>query len=273
MDQAPTHRCELLGSPWQGVHGTSIDSARHYGRHWHATYGFGLLEQGAQRSASGRGTVEACAGDLITTNPGEVHDGRPLGGPTRRWHMVYLEPSVMASISGRADVALTRPVFQDAQLARAVRRLFACLLDWNADPRTDALACEERLVRACALLLERHATRLPTDEAGVDVAQVRERLAGEWLAPPSLAALASMVGASRYQLLRRFEKAYGVPPHAWLLALRAERARGLIGAGAGLAEAAAACGFADQSHMTRTFVRHFGFTPGAWRRTQMRRLQ
>ena len=25
-------------------------------------------------------------------------------------------------------------------------------------------------------------------------------------------------------------------------------------------------GFADQSHMTRVFVRQYGFTPGAWRR-------
>ena len=31
-----------------------------------------------------------------------------------------------------------------------------------------------------------------------------------------------------------------------------------------LAQAAADAGFADQSHMTRTFARHFGYTPGAW---------
>jgi AraC-like DNA-binding protein len=33
-----------------------------------------------------------------------------------------------------------------------------------------------------------------------------------------------------------------------------------------LADTAAASGFADQSHMTRIFTRHFGFTPGAWQR-------
>jgi AraC-like DNA-binding protein len=96
--------------------------------------------------------------------------------------------------------------------------------------------------------------------------RVRERLADELLEPPSLAELASMEGLSKYQLLRRFEKTYGVPPHAWLLARRAERARRLIRDGASLALAAASSGFADQSHMTRVFVRHFGFTPGAWRK-------
>jgi AraC-like DNA-binding protein len=49
--------------------------------------------------------------------------------------------------------------------------------------------------------------------------------------------------------------------------MRAERARLLIRGGATLAAAANQAGFADQSHMTRAFVRQFGFTPGAWRVT------
>jgi AraC-like DNA-binding protein len=76
-----------------------------------------------------------------------------------------------------------------------------------------------------------------------------------------------MTGLSRYQVLRRFEKLYGLPPHAWILSCRAEHALRLIRRGVTLAEAAMASGFADQSHMTRVFVRHHGFTPGVWRNT------
>ena len=57
-----------------------------------------------------------------------------------------------------------------------------------------------------------------------------------------------------------------MPPHAWLVQQRAERARALVRAGFTLGEAAIDAGFADQSHMTRVFVRQFGFTPGAWQR-------
>lgn len=266
------HRCQVFATPWEGVFGTAIESSRHYGRHWHATYGVGLLEAGAQSSASGRGSVDAYAGDLITTNPGEVHDGRPLGGPSRRWRMVYLEPGVMISMGGEGpgaaprDVELTRPVIQDAALRRALLRLFAHLEAWLAEPRAGSLAGEEALVRTCALLLHRHATAAPPREVSADVRQVRERLADELLDPPTLAELAAMTGLGRYQLLRRFEKAYGLPPHAWLLQRRAERAQGLIRGGTNLALAAAACGFADQSHMTRVFARRFGFTPGAWQK-------
>jgi AraC-like DNA-binding protein len=277
------HRCEVYGSPFPGVFGTTSESARHFGRHWHATYGVGLLEGGAQRSASGRGQVDALPGDVITTNPGEVHDGQPLFGPTRRWRMVYLEPEALAAVvdvpGGPAprQVEVARPVLRDALLARALRGLLGRLEGLRASPggAADVLACEEALVRTCALLLGRHGSgggKALQREAAADVARTRERLAeaagGE---APSLAALAAQEGVSRFQLLRRFERAYGLPPHAWLLQRRAERARGLIRAGASLARAAAEAGFADQSHLTRVFGRHFGFTPGAWQRAVARR--
>jgi AraC-like DNA-binding protein len=271
MDQAPAHHCRLLGSPWAGVYATAISSARHYARHTHATFGLGVVDRGAQRSASGRGTVDAFAGDVVTTNPGEVHDGRPLGGPTRSWRTVYVEPEWMATITGDTRaLAITRPAFADRELACATRRLLAAMEAWQRGQR-DALACEVALVAACGLLLERHSTLPPPPPApAAPLAAVRERLADDLLAPPSLGELAVLAGLSRFQLLRRFAAAYGFTPHAWLLQQRAERARGLIARGAGLAAAAAAAGFADQSHMTRIFTRHFGFTPGAWRQASAR---
>lgn len=279
MPDAPETR-RVTRSPWPGLYGTWIDSARHYPRHWHGTYGIGVVERGGQRSASGRGPVEAVAGDVITTNPGEVHDGRPLDGQNRRWHMVYLEPALMdewaAELGAPAGhgLALVRPVIADTALAASLRRLFARLDTWQAQGASDAaavLACEEALAQACAPLLTRHATLLPRTgdgeaEADRQVARARERLADSLAQPPTLAALAAEAGLSRFQLIRRFRQAYGVPPHAWLVQLRVERARGLVARGAGLAGAAATCGFADQSHMTRAFVHLLGFTPGALQR-------
>jgi AraC-like DNA-binding protein len=252
-----------------GVFGTDVDSGRAYGRHWHTTFGFGLIERGAHRSLSGRGVVDAQAGEVITTNPGEVHDGRPLGGPSRRWRMVYLDPGVVASLvpQAEADIRLTRPVFRDAALTRSLRTLLRRLEDWSigsSRPAGAALAVEEELVRACGLLLSRHSTSAPEVEARADMRRVRERLADDLAAPPSLSELGHLVGLSRYQVLRRFENVYGMTPFRWQRQVRAERARAMITSGRGLAEVAADCGFADQSHLTRAFVDHFGFTPGAW---------
>lgn len=97
------HTCRLLASPWPGVFGTDVDSARTYGRHWHTTFGFGLMERGAHRSLSGCGIVDAHAGDIMAINPGEVHDGWPLGVASRRWRMVYLDPEVVTAMAGETQ--------------------------------------------------------------------------------------------------------------------------------------------------------------------------
>ncbi len=274
---AAQHRSRVFGTPWPGVHATQIDSGRSFGRHAHDTFGLGLIEQGAQRSASGRGEVEAAAGDLISTNPGEVHDGRPLGGASRRWRMVYLEPHLFAAFAARpgeaAAIALAHPVIRDSRLRDALQRLFARLDRWRS-ARMPMLACEESLTEVCALLLAGHAAvraaSMPAFAPSRALCEARDRLSDEALAPPTLAELAAQAGVSTFELLRGFEKAYGLPPHAWLLQRRAERARGLIRGGASLAQAAASSGFADQSHMTRVFARRFGFTPGAWARAAAR---
>jgi AraC-like DNA-binding protein len=271
------HQCRLLATPWPEVYGVQTESARHFGRHSHATYGIGLLDDGGQVSASGRGQVSAYAGDLITTNPGEVHDGRPLGGRSRRWRIVHASREVIASMTeagaASAGLALTRPVIQDALLRRALLGLLDRIDRWDTRQQatdTDLLACEESLVQTCGLLLARHATGVQERAVDRDIARVRDRLADEMHRAPPLAQLAAMAELSKYQLLRRFAGAYGMPPHAWLLQRRAERARRLIRDGDSLASAALASGFADQSHMTRAFAQQFGFTPGAWQQAAAR---
>lgn len=278
-------RGKVFATPWPGVHATCIDSARHYPRHSHTTYGFGVIERGAQRSASGRGQVDAHAGDVITNNPGEVHDGKPIGDGGRLWRMIHLEPAAFAAVvddgdlhPGSFEIELTQPVIQDRPLRHALRRLLAQIDRWIATGGSragEALACEEALAHAGAMLRRRHSTRAceaagtASDDALPALRRVRELLADQLLDPPPLAALAELAGLGRFQLLRRFEKAYGMPPHAWLIQRRAERARSLVQAGMSLGAAAIEAGFSDQSHMTRVFVRQFGFTPGAWRRAAL----
>ena len=107
---------------------------------------------------------------------------------------------------------------------------------------------------------------------GTDVASIGSLLTGPTIlaysddpvAAPTLAVLAQTAGLSRYQFLRGFARATGLTPHAYLMQRRLHRARQLIARGARLAEAAAVSGFADQSHMTRLFVRSFGMGPGTY---------
>ena len=76
------------------------------------------------------------------------------------------------------------------------------------------------------------------------------------------AGLEHATSLSRYALARHFRACFGTSPHRYLTMRRLDRARALIRQGAPLADAALACGFADQSHMTRQFRKAYGVSPG-----------
>lgn len=86
-----------------------------------------------------------------------------------------------------------------------------------------------------------------------------------------LSDVADAASTSVSSLTRGFKAALGVSPHRWLLNRRIALAQRLIYASnASLADVAAACGFADQSHLTRVFLRTVGSSPAAWRRNAQR---
>jgi AraC family transcriptional regulator len=97
--------------------------------------------------------------------------------------------------------------------------------------------------------------------------RVTSRLLDDIARDTSLSELAALCGLSRSYFVRAFKQITGMPPHRWLLAQRVKRAKELLrGSKLPIVEIAVACGFADQSHLTRVFSRALGISPAAWRR-------
>jgi AraC family transcriptional regulator len=79
--------------------------------------------------------------------------------------------------------------------------------------------------------------------------------------------LCVVVRRSPAHFSRSFKKAFGEPPHAYIVRRRLERACHLMMAdSASIGEIALAVGFSDQSHLCRLFRRAFGQSPARWRR-------
>ncbi len=274
MTSAPLHQARIWRGPIEGVHAEELHSARSFGRHWHDDYGFGVMEAGGHRSASARGMVEALPGNIVTSNPGEVHDGHPLERMPRRWRMVHVSRAAMTRLVDEDDREFTQAVFNDPGIHSSMKRLFALWNDMNVQTSAISVAtCEEALTHTCGLLRSYHSNRRLGLAAPARLTRVRDCLLDMYSAPSNLDELARLAGLSRFQLVRQFARWQGLPPFAWLQQQRLRMARQMIALGTPLADAAAANGFADQSHMHRQFVRSFGFTPGQWRRLTRGHLQ
>jgi AraC-like DNA-binding protein len=253
-----------------GLEAMSADTARSFPRHTHDQYGIGVIDRGAQASASDARQVEAGPGDLIFVNPGEVHDGRARDGKPRAWRMLYLDPALLQQ--AREDVLESRggapafpaPVASDAPMRALFDALHTRLT--RSGGTLDAMAGELAVLRLAAGLEHRLLRgTLPPRHDG-RIARARERIDDAPAAALSLAGLAEDAGMSRFQLHRAFLRELGLSPHAYILQQRLALARRLIRAGTPLAETALAAGFCDQSHLSRCFARAYGVPPGRYAR-------
>lgn len=238
--------------------------------HMHDTYGIGLTEFGCQRHYF-RGVQQYSGpGTLWLMEPGEVHDGRPYGGAygyRMTFPTVALIEELAGELTGRAGrntVTFRGAVIDDPVGFRLLRAAHTATRTAPGD-----LEAEELMLRAYAHVLTTHADiapHRPGPAAASALEGVRDRLEDEFATSWRLETLAREAGLTRTRLIRDFRRRFGLTPHAYLLDARTRRARKLLASGHSPVAVADACGFADQSHLTRVFKARVGITPGAFAR-------
>lgn len=155
-----------------------------------------------------------------------------------------------------------------------IRNLGECLVPAFEWPDT----ASRLFVDHVALALLAHLTAFYAKQPAVvrprhgGLARWQERRAKEMLLANldgkiGLEELARACGLSRSHFARAFKAAVGMPPLQWLLIQRVERAKTLLlNSTLPIDQIAHQCGFADQSHFTRAFLRIVDVTPGVWQR-------
>ncbi|MFS2098822.1 helix-turn-helix domain-containing protein [Variovorax sp. Varisp85] len=120
-------------------------------------------------------------------------------------------------------------------------------------------------------LVRRHAEPAPQPAAPACFDMVRRRnitsfIASNLATALPVATLARQENLSVDRFSRLFRNTFDCSPHQHVLKLRLQRACELLEQPTrSVAEIAWETGFADQSHLTRSFKRHFGAPPSVWR--------
>jgi len=134
------------------------------------------------------------------------------------------------------------------------------------------LYCESLTTALTAALFARQNAQVQRGQHGLSRSQLRramEYLEAHIMQDISLEEMAKLVGLSQSQFARSFKISTGMPPYKWSLDARIKRAQELLLHGKeSIAFIALQTGFADQSHLTKTFRRITGATPNDWRRNR-----
>jgi len=147
---------------------------------------------------------------------------------------VYCKPSCASRRALRANVRFfANPREAEAAGFRACKR---------CDPRANESAASRVIAKARAYL-----------EAHIDE-------------PPALGTLAKAVGMSASHLQRTFTREVGVSPRKYAAALRADRLKSHLRAGATVSRATFDAGYGASSRAYDAATKQLGMTPGAYRR-------
>lgn len=243
-------------------------------RHSHETYSIGLTHSGVQAFHCGGELHASLPGDLILFNPDQAHDGQ-RGAPDGFGYSILYVPADVVERCADAAAGIdfpryfSRPVVRDAPMARRFASAIAAL-----GQDGESLRAEELTRDVLAAILARHGEpgarcQNPAAAGAARMEKVREHLHAHYDEDVTVQQLAAVAGLSRAHLTAAFTRHFGVPPHIYLNAVRVRQAQAAMLAGQPLAEVAAACGFSDQSHLSRRFKGAVGTSPADWLR-QMR---
>ena len=205
-------------------------------------------------------------GLMVCCLPGEALLALPHANHAGSFNVLELRPELFEEYAwphqARAKRAEWRgvvPAISEA-FSLQMRRLLAAF-----DAKTPALELQSEAIELSHFLVRELMTGETRDPSRHSVgffrgaARMRECLNQEGF-QVDLGTLAERAGLSKFQALRAFKRRYGLTPHAYQLCVRLKRVGHLLVAGASPAAAAAECGFADQSHMSRHFKRIIGVT-------------
>lgn len=241
--------------------------AHSFPRHSHDFFTVGVFAKGNGRLEYRGSTWPADEGAVLAVSPEEVHTAEPRRDHGWTYSAMYPTVELIAHAVGPATHSrpafFPAPVFHDEPLARELLDVQRLLRGPSPD-----LAAEERLLAVLRRLVARHAEPRPVESrasaAPRAVVAAREYLHAHYSRSVKLIDLATVCRTSPFHLVRSFRAAVGMPPHAYLTQVRSNHARDMLLRGVPVSTAAYCCGFADQSHLTRTFKRIFGVTPGAY---------
>lgn len=243
--------------------------AHRYARHVHEYAVVGLVESGVQSFVCRGSRHITPAGRIFVVNPDEPHTGEAVSSAGYIYRTLYLDEALlrrtMTELRGPASrsTLIRGAVLEHPALAASLSRFHHALVRGAS-----ALEHESLLLSALTLLLMRHAAvpraapRAGTEPAAV--AAARDYIHAHFDADVSLGQLARIARLSPWYLARVFEKAVGLPPHAYLDGVRIRQACAMLDSGASIAAAAVSAGYADQSHLTKRFRRLLGITPGQY---------
>lgn len=230
--------------------------------HGHVCGYFCLLIGGSYQEQYGRRLVDYSPRSIVFHPPGDEHHGE-IGNKGGRCFNIEVGEQQIERLWEHGPAPADPIDFHRGDLVWTAARMYR---EFRHPETASALVVEGLGLEMLGGLLRQS---VPVESRPPSwLRSALDRLHDEFDQPLTVDRVACDLGVSSVRLSRAFRRFYGETMGDRLRRLRVERACERLAKtdDTRLADLAFDLGFADQSHFTRVFKRHTGFTPGQYRR-------
>ncbi|WP_428024541.1 AraC family transcriptional regulator [Arcobacter sp.] len=243
------------------------NSNKHYKKHFHDTFSLGINEQGLSVYTNNDKvyTLDDSSG-LSIVNPYAVHSCNSCTEVLNIYYMLYLDIAwcrdIQKSIDDRVSDFVNIPVdiLDDKAFYNEYLSLCKFLFsDNHILDKEDVLI--DFFIRFFSLFLDK--SEVPTINKEYD--EIVLFLQKNYKENISIEELSKIFNLNPYYIIRLFKSKINLTPHAFLINLKINRAKELLQEGTSIVDTALECGFFDQSHFHKNFVKIVATTPKEYR--------
>jgi AraC-like DNA-binding protein len=224
--------------------------------HTHSTFNITLVIEQMFATRLPNRLLQASAGDIVITDPDEVHATICDHRYGSSFFTFYVSPDVMKSLNNNRPVGFYSKIISDPVL---FQQLYAVSRTFN----NPGNALEPALLKVLKRLVTQYANDKPAPESKRRLFQhfLEEDLPEKF----SLSLTASQFGLDKFKFLRLFKQETGLTPNNYIILKRIEKCKQLLQTQDDLLGIAIQTGFYDATHLCKYFRKFTGITPLAWR--------
>lgn len=241
------------------------NNTKHYKEHIHETFSMGINIKGKSIYTNKNEKFEFEKDMIAIVNTNEIHSCNPINETPNLYYMLYLDENWCFKIQKSIDKNLKKfQPFPNAILySKEVYETFKTLCeiifsDISFEEK------EEELINFFSNLFECYLEKSNQKIEDNSFEEITNFLKDNYTENISIEDLASKFNINRFYLIRVFKSKLNITPHAYFLNIKINRAKELLKMGNSITQTALECGFTDQSHFHRNFLKIVATTPKSY---------
>ena len=238
------------------------NSNKHYKKHFHECFSLGVNKKGESVYTNSNSSYQLTKNKLSIINPHEVHSCNATSEVLNEYYMLYLDTSWCAEVQKLIDEKVTSfiniptHILEDKQFYDEYLFLCGYLFEEHSiADKEDAMI--NFLIKFFSLFLEESQSAVVDDKFEL----IKRYMNENYQKNIGLDDLAKYFDLNSFYIIRLFKSNMNLTPRAYLINIKINRSKQFLQDGYSIVDTALECGFCDQSHFHKNFVKIVATTP------------